>query len=109
MANPKVGSFPFIIGPKTLVDDDGAAIDVSAYAQVTLHLYMPDRTKKTFSATFTTDGSDGKVQYITDSASDLDQAGHYTAEFLLGDGVTARVPSDIFHFDVDQVISTELP
>lgn len=109
MANPKVGSFPYIIGPKTLVDADGNAIDVSAYAQVTLHLYMPDRTKKTFSATFTTDGTNGKVQYITDSANDLDQVGHYTAEFLLGDGVSAFMPSDTFHFDVDPVISTELP
>lgn len=109
MPNPKVGSFPFTIGPKTLVDRDGNAIDVSAYAQVTLHLYMPDRTKKTFTASFTTDGTDGKVEYVTDSAEDLDQQGHYIGEFLLGDGVDAFIPSDTFHFDVDPPISTSIP
>jgi hypothetical protein len=55
-------------------DSESAAIDVSAASTITFYLVKPDNTVATRTGTFYTDGTDGKVQYVTISG-DLDQIG----------------------------------
>jgi hypothetical protein len=57
--------------------DSSSPVDLStgvSASNVILFL-KPDRTTFSASATFTTDGTDGKIQYITSSSSILDQSG----------------------------------
>lgn len=64
----------------TIVDQDGTAVDVSTATTKEIHLQPPsgDAVQKT--ASFTTDGSDGKIYYTTASASDLNVAGTWEAQ-----------------------------
>ena len=58
----------------TITDTDGTAIDVST--AVTKYIYFQDPTgaKVQKTAAFTTNGSDGKIQYTT-IAGDIDMVG----------------------------------
>jgi hypothetical protein len=56
--------------------DSGTAVDISTASSIEMIIKKPDQTKLTKTATFVTDGTDGKVQYIT-IAGDIDQAGNY--------------------------------
>ena len=62
-----------------IVNPDYKAEDVSAATAVTILLRAPDGTVLTKSGTFTTDGTDGKVQY-TAVDGDLDQAGAWQGQ-----------------------------
>lgn len=58
----------------TIVDDDSVAVDISGATTVSMIFLKPDQTTITKTATFVTDGSDGKIQYETVDG-DLDQSG----------------------------------
>lgn len=65
---------PFIF---TLVDaDTDAAIDVSSGTSLEAIFRKPDGTIVVKTASFVTDGTDGRIQYVTVSG-DLDQAGRW--------------------------------
>lgn len=100
--NIKAGNFPITI-ERTLVDKDGVAVDVSAYSTIHLDLIMPDKSVVTFEGEFSTNGHNGKVRYITASADDISQSGHYQGQFRLSSG-SGLLHSDRFHFDVDAPI-----
>jgi hypothetical protein len=60
----------------TLVDSDGAAIDLSSTTQKQLVFKKPSGTTLTKTAVFYTDGTDGKIQY-TSQAGDLSELGEW--------------------------------
>jgi hypothetical protein len=47
----------------TIKDQDNAVIDVSAALTLEIKMRRPDGTKITKTATFTTDGTDGQIQF----------------------------------------------
>lgn len=59
----------------TIVDEDGAVVDVSSATVKQLWFQKPDQSTVAFDAAFVTDGTDGKIRYVTSAASDLDQSG----------------------------------
>ncbi|NIQ01599.1 MAG: hypothetical protein GWM98_15440 [Nitrospinaceae bacterium] len=61
------------------VQENGVAVDISAATTRQIIITKPDRSKLTKTATFVTDGSDGKIQYVT-VAGDLDLAGTYSLQ-----------------------------
>lgn len=60
----------------TLVDSDGAAIDLSSTTQKQLIFKKPSGATLTKTAVFYTDGTDGKIQY-TSQAGDLNELGEW--------------------------------
>jgi|TARA_R100000008_G_scaffold76973_1_gene57146 hypothetical protein len=58
------------------VKDSGAIVDISSASSITMIIKKPDQTTSTKTASFNSDGSDGKMKYVTVSG-DLDQAGNY--------------------------------
>jgi hypothetical protein len=54
--------------------ENGAAMDLSTSSSVQFSFRKPDQTIATRTASFITDGTDGKVKYITQEG-DLDQKG----------------------------------
>lgn len=59
---------------RVTVQDDDEVVDLSTATIKIIYLEKPAGTKLTKTAVFTTDGSDGKIQYVT-IAGDLDAAG----------------------------------
>lgn len=66
------------IGTKLLVTitDDGNIVDVSPATSLSIFIKKPNGTVLTKPATLETDGTDGKIYYVT-VAGDLDKAGIY--------------------------------
>lgn len=81
----------------TIVDDNGDAVDISGATTKNIKFLKPDETAVTKTADFTTDGSDGKIQYETVD-QDLIPAGlwHIQGYVDIGSGDT------IFHSTVDK-------
>lgn len=104
MSNMKAGDKGVVI-QRTLKDKDGDVIDLSAATLVKLHAIKTGSggVVLEFTGDLSGDGTDGKVEYVTDEGEFL--AGHYQAEFYVEVG-TSKLHSDRFHFDVDAVITT---
>ena len=66
------------IGTKLLitVTDDGQVVDISSATSLSIFIKKPDGTILTRVGVLETDGTDGKMYYITVSG-DLDKAGSY--------------------------------
>lgn len=66
------------IGTKLLitVTDDGQVVDISSAISLSIFIKKPDGTILTRVGSLETDGTDGKMYYITVSG-DLDKAGSY--------------------------------
>ena len=58
------------------VDSVGAAINLSGASAKRIHIQKPDGTVLTKDASFTTDGTDGKIYYTT-ASGDLSTEGDY--------------------------------
>lgn len=59
----------------TVKDETGAIVDLSTATQLdAVFRAGPNGTPKTFAGTLTTDGTDGKFQYVTAATTDLDVA-----------------------------------
>ena len=56
--------------------DDGSAVDISSASSIRMIIKKPDQTSSTKTASFNTDGTDGKMKYVTVSG-DIDQVGNY--------------------------------
>jgi len=63
----------------TIKDGDGVVVDVSGASTKTLYFRKPDGTVLTKSASFTTSGTDGKIQWTT-IANDLDTVGDWVVQ-----------------------------
>jgi hypothetical protein len=73
------------------VQQKGTVVDISsASATKQIIFKKPDASTITKNATFTTSGSDGKLQYIT-IAGDLDQVGDWQAQaYVIMSGFTGK-------------------
>lgn len=56
--------------------DSGVAVDISSASSIQMFIKKPDQTTLTKTASFNSDGTDGKMKYVTVSG-DIDQAGNY--------------------------------
>jgi hypothetical protein len=59
---------------------DGTVLDISTASTKQIILRSPAGKVKTFTATLVTDGTDGKMEYITAAAADLDEAGKWDVQ-----------------------------
>lgn len=76
-------------------------VNLSTVSAVSLRLRTPTGIIKNFTGSLTTDGTDGKVQYVTVASSDLDEAGHWQGQFRLT-FVSGLQKTQKFHFDVEE-------
>lgn len=67
--------------------DGSAAVDISSASTKQIIIKKPSGTKMTKSATFSNDGSDGKI-YYSSIADDLDETGSYKLQgkVIISDG-----------------------
>lgn len=68
------GDIGTVFKVRIINDITGDAVDVSSATEKTITFRKPDKTAVEKTATFSTDGSDGYIQYST-IAGDLDQIG----------------------------------
>lgn len=59
----------------TIRNQSEEIVDVSDADTLELRFVKPDRSRITKTATLYSDGTDGIIEWVTDSESDLDQAG----------------------------------
>jgi hypothetical protein len=88
----------------TVVDDEGIAIDVSAYTGISVKALSPDaRTTLTFTGDFVTTGTDGQIEFTPTSNNTFDRDGTWRAQvqFTATSILTLTV---IFEMEVDQKI-----
>jgi hypothetical protein len=60
----------------TVKDEDGAVVDISTATITNFLVRRPDNSLLTWSASFTTDGTDGKIQY-TSASNTFNQDGNW--------------------------------
>lgn len=79
------------------VKENGAALDISAATSLSVKVERPDGTSFTKTPTFVTDGSNGKVQWLTTLAGDLSLEGvyHDQVSFTLS-GWTGKIEKGTF-------------
>lgn len=83
MASPHVGDVGVLI--RLTVRQDGAAMNISSALTKQIKIYKPSGEAVTRTGSFTTDGTDGKLEAVTES-SDLDEVGKYRAVAYLAIG-----------------------
>ena len=64
------------------VDQDGNQRCIQGATAMTVRILYPSGVIEDFTAVFLTDGSDGKMVYVTE-AGDLDEVGHYVIQGVL--------------------------
>jgi hypothetical protein len=80
----------------TVYDQDSAVVDLSATDLITFIFRKPTGAAVTKSATFVTDGTDGKAKYTT-TVTDLDVAGDWQLQVLV-QWTSTQWKSDIKNF-----------
>lgn len=61
----------------TVKDQDGEVVDISLAGSKIMIFKKPSGTVVLKGAAFVTDGTDGKMKYVTSTTADLDEAGGY--------------------------------
>ena len=85
---------------RTIQDPDtGAAVDVSTAGTRTLKLEKPNGQVLFKAASFTTDGTDGQLQYTT-SEGDLDVQGLWRCQFYVEFASNQHFHTDMFKLQV---------
>ncbi len=77
-ANPHVGDVGTAF--EATVYDRGSVVDLSGYPTLELIFRAPDGTVTTFTASLVTNGTDGRMQYVTQDAGDLFEAGPWRVQ-----------------------------
>jgi len=81
----------------TIVDQDGAALDVSGASTLQLLFLKPNGVLETKTATLTGDGTDGVIEYVT-IADDLDVPGVWKSQgYIVDAGKQHKSSVDVFH------------
>lgn len=62
---------------RVTIQEDDAALNISAATSSKIYLKKPDGTIVENTGAFFTDGSDGKIEYKTTSSAELDQRGKW--------------------------------
>jgi len=99
---PKVGDFGFT-QTITMTDESGTAVDISTATTKTFYFKDPAGTVTSKTATFTTNGSDGKL-YWTVTTGFLATAGTWRVEAFASAAGWQKRSAEI-RFDVGSVIS----
>lgn len=73
------------------ITENGVPANLSSASAIEIELIKPDGQVLTKSASFITDGLDGKIRYIT-VADDIDQIGTWSYR-----GIVTFSPAQIFH------------
>ena len=83
----------------TIKDEDETVVDVSSASTQQIIFSKPDGTKVTKTSVFTTDGTDGKIQYTTVDVNDLTTKGkwHLQGKVTLSAGTWT---TNVGHFKV---------
>jgi len=80
----------------TITEQDGTVVDVSSVATKTIYFKKPNSAKIAATASFTTNGTDGKIKYASQT-NDIDMAGLWKiqgyVEFASGDKFYSEVVS----------------
>jgi hypothetical protein len=100
MAHLQVGN----IGSKlraTCYDQAQAVVDISAATSMVLYLKNPSGKLKAFTASLDTNGTDGRLQYTTTAATDLNEHGKWKAQGKITIG-TQVIWSNIVYLPVDE-------
>ena len=87
----------------TIKDQDGTVVDVSGAASKTIRLQDPDGNRSDKTASFTTDGTDGKIRYATQSGV-LDTSGAWEVMGLVVIG-SDSYPTDVLKLTVAEVLA----
>lgn len=90
----------------TIQDSDGAATDVSDATDITFHFVKPSGDPADKTGVFNTDGTDGKVKYVTQSG-DIDQEGIWGLEVVVEVGAQ-QFTSDATTFLVEDLQNWEV-
>jgi len=85
-----------------IVEENGAAVDISAASNLKMVLVKPDGTRIEKTAVLSGTGTDGKMRYTT-IAGDLDQAGEWLYQGSLTVGTWSGV-TDVLRMDVLSVL-----
>lgn len=78
MSNPQTGAIG--VSLEYTVQEDGAALDISAATALKIRLRNPAGMVTEYDAEFKTDGSDGVLRYVTTSADELDRPGAWAIQ-----------------------------
>jgi hypothetical protein len=62
------------------ISEDGEVLPIAGATKKNIVLRSPSGVVKTKTGSFSTDGSDGKLEYVTTSANDLDEVGFWRAQ-----------------------------
>jgi len=87
---------------KTTVKNGTSVVDISSATTKSIILGKPDNTSSTKDGTFTTDGTDGQLQYTT-ITDDLDQIGWWKIQAHVVSS-SGSWKSDIGNFEVHRNI-----
>lgn len=80
--------------------------DLSTATRMEFHVLKPDGTTVTWTAAWTTNGTDNKMEYKTLTANDLDQKGDWQLEGYAETPDGKWTTADRYKFKVDKVIVT---
>jgi len=83
-------------------ESPSSIVDVSSASTKDFIVRKPDGTRVVWAASFVTNGTDGKLKYITNSANDFDQKGRYKIQVDLVIPGTYDGPTDIAAFYVEE-------
>lgn len=89
---------------RVTLEDSGVALDLSAAVTKQILFEAPSGAVKARAATFTTDGSDGKIEYATVDEDDLDEVGQWKLQAAVSDA-TGAWRSNIKKFIVHENIA----
>jgi hypothetical protein len=88
----------------TITETTGTVVDVSTATSKSILFQKPDKTKVSKTATFTTDGSDGKIQY-TAVDGDIDTIGEWSMQGYVELASGGKFHSEITTFEVNRNLS----
>jgi len=94
----QLGDTGVIVELTVTLEDEVTPYDLSSASLTEIHLGPPSGDAKVCTATFVTDGTDGKLQYAT-LAGDIDVAGTWDVQAYWEDGGDLR-RSTVVVFDV---------
>lgn len=89
---------------RTILDQDNMVQDVSGASTKSLLLADPSGNVSTLALSFTTDGTDGQVEYVI-ATGVLDEAGTWTMQLKLTDGATFVIYTEQESFMVEGVLA----
>lgn len=84
--------------------EDGVAVDVSAATTKQIKFKKPNGLTVTKTALFTTDGTDGKIDYVIETGV-IDQVGPWEIQGLVSDGATFQYSSVPDTFTVGKLVA----